>query len=231
MFNTARYAFLLLRVAGIKVFLHHLKRQIYSRDILYGLEKDLNNCDRRILVPFVYTLQRASQLDMHELVSETCSESKNSTHELLSRSWFFQRGFHDCYVGRTSDARRLCFIGWLVSIADSKALKDGFEGRMPCLGEREVLLENCYTFEQFRGKGVMPSAVNELAGIARKRGFQRLITYVRKDNRASLRAFQKLQYERFEEVLEIKLLFMTRRSTIPAGRRVSIQEESECAIR
>jgi len=60
----------------------------------------------------------------------------------------------------------------------------------------------------------MPSAVGQLCGIARSQGFKRLITYVRRDNRASLRAFEKLGFRKFGEDPELKLLFLTRRKHI-----------------
>ena len=86
----------------------------------------------------------------------------------------------------------------------------GFGNRLPELKKDEVLLENCYTFEKYRGKGIMPALVCELQKKAAGK-FQRMLTYVRQDNSASLRVFEKLEYKKFEEASELKLFFRTLR--------------------
>ena len=55
----------------------------------------------------------------------------------------------------------------------------------------------------------MPSVLVELWEMARSQGLKRLITYVRPDNIASLRVFEKLGFSKFEEIPELKLFFFT----------------------
>jgi ribosomal protein S18 acetylase RimI-like enzyme len=188
-----------------------LGRQLYSRDTLLGLEQDLETKVVLLSSRFTYSLQPASEKDIEELLTKAKTESKASAHELIERKWFYESGFCDCYVARTTDAGELCFIAWLVSPKDSSVMSQGFRSRLPSLKEDELLLENCYTFERYRGNGIMPSVVGRLCELARSQGFKRLITYVRQDNRASLRAFDKLGLRKFEEIPELKLLFFTRR--------------------
>ena len=207
----ARYAALLFKIGGPKVFLHHLGRQIYSRDILVGLEKDLDTNSVQVPSRVEYSLRQASQEDMEEVLSKAKAESKESAHELIERKWFYESGFRDCYVARTTDAGELCFIAWLVSANDDNLVNQGFGSRLPALKRDELLLENCYTFEKYRGNSIMPSVLVELSQLARTKGFKRMITYARQDNMASLRVFEKLGFRKFEEIPELKLLFFTGR--------------------
>jgi GNAT superfamily N-acetyltransferase len=207
--KTISYATRLLRTGGIRVFFAQLKRQIYSRDALFGFEKALLAGSSRVKRQVPFILAQAKSQDIEELVTRAQAESRDSVHELLERKWFYESGFHDCYIARNTDNGEPYGIAWLIS--PEEAGKDGFTSRLPELKKDEVLLENCYTFEKYRGKGIMPAMVDELCEKALARKFQRLITYIRLDNLASLRVFDKLEFKKFEEISELKFLFRTKR--------------------
>ena len=205
------YGALLLKIGGPKAFVSQLRRQIYNKDVLFGLEKDLYANGTRVSSSLQYVLRQASEKDVKELLAKAKAESKESVHELIQRKWFYECGFRDCYAARIADTGELCFVAWLISAKDSNLVKQGFNSRLPSLEEDELLLENCYTFEKYRGNNIMSSVLSELWELARNKGFKRLITYVRPDNVASLRVFEKLRLRKFEEILELKLFFFTRR--------------------
>ena len=211
-FKAMRYAALLLKLGGPKAFLFQLRRQIYSRDILFGLETNSDTDKVAVTSRLQYSLAPASEKDIEEVVLKAETESEESAHELIQRKWFYECGFHECYMARTADTRDPCFLAWIISSKDSSVVNQGFKSRLPSLQEDELLLENCYTFEQYRGNGIMPSALSELWETAISKGFKRMITYVRQDNKASLRAFEKLGFRKFDEIRERKLLFFTKRN-------------------
>jgi GNAT superfamily N-acetyltransferase len=205
------YAALLLKIGGLKAFFTQLRRQIYSKDILFGLEKDLDANIAQVSSRLPHSLRQASETEMEELITKAKAESKESVHELIERKWFYECGFCDCYAARTTDTGDLCFVAWLVSAKNGHLVNRGFKSRLPRLGEDELLLENCYTFEKYRGNGIMPSVLVELRELARSKGCKRLIAYVRQDNAASMRVFEKLAFRQFDKVPELKLFFFTRR--------------------
>lgn len=207
--RSAHYAGLLVQIGGPKAFLTQLGRQLYSRCIFFGLEKDLDTNNLRISSLVPYSWQKASDKDIDELLATAKVESKESAHELLKRKWFFECGFHDCYVARTADTGELCFIGWLLSDKDDDLISSGFKGRLPRLKKEEVLLENHYTLERYRGKNIFPSAVVKMCRLAKDTGHKRMIAYVRKDNTACLKALNRLNFGKFGEISELKLLFFT----------------------
>jgi hypothetical protein len=204
------YANLYFKLCGPKAFFRQLMRQIYSRDVLYGLEKDLNETITPVASTVEYSLRHAKKGDLEEVLTRARTESKESSYELIQRKWFYESGYHDCYVGTTADGD-LCHIQWLVSTkADGEALTN-FHSRMPRLEGDEILTENVYTFEKYRRNRVMLSIEAELCKLARDRGYNRIIGYVRRDNVVALEAFNKSGFRKFEEVPELKFLFLTRR--------------------
>ncbi|UCB42523.1 MAG: GNAT family N-acetyltransferase [Dehalococcoidales bacterium] len=206
-----RYSVLLLNAGGPKVFFRHLGRQIYSRETYFGLQKALDfNC---VEVPsrLEYTLRPVSQDDIKEVLSVVREESKESAHDLIQRAWFYESGFHNCYVARTTDTDQLCHIQWLVSAeADKEAIRN-FGSRLPTLKDDEILIENMYTFEKYRGNYIMSSLTTRLCEMARNKGFKRALAYVRPDNTASLKGLESIGFSKFEEISEYKVLFSTQR--------------------
>ena len=209
--RTVRYAIKLLKLAGPEVFIRQFMRQIYSRDTLISLEKDLDTGGSQISSKIPYHLQRLSEGDLAEIFYNVKTRPKREIIELVQREWYYQCGFLDGYVARTIDSQKPCCLAWLVSADGEDFVSKGFKDRLPGLKKDEIILANLYTYENYRGKNLMPSVVNELCSIVKKRGFRRIIAYVRKDNTASLRLFEKLGFRKFEETPELKFLFYTRR--------------------
>jgi len=206
-----RYGILLIKNGGLRLFWHHLKRQIYGKSTFRVLERDLQTDNGHIPCGIEYSLRPASKEDMEEVLRISRSESRESVYDLMQRKWFYESGFHDCYVARTADTNDPCHIQWLVSSADDHVVSRGFRSRFPRLREGEVLIDNVFTFEKHRGKRIMPSVMVELSQMARRKGFKRMLTYVREDNISSLKGFERAGFKKFEKMRQIRFLFYTRR--------------------
>ena len=213
-FRKVRYGILLIKNGGLWLFWHHLKRQIYGKSTFWVLERDLQTDNGHIPCGIEYSLRPASKEDMEEVLRISRSESRESVYDLIQRKWFCESGFYDCYIARTADTNDPCYIQWLVTSANVHMVSRGFRCRFPRLREDEVLVENVYTFEKYRGKGVMPSAIDVLSRLARRKGFKRMLTCVREDNTYSLRGFEKAGFKKFGEIREIRFLFSIRRKQL-----------------
>jgi GNAT superfamily N-acetyltransferase len=105
---------------------------------------------------------------------------------MLARKTFYDKGFHDCYIGRTLDSNEMCSIVWQVTFRDVERTRS--ENLFPELRQDEAFQENIYTLEKYRGKGIMGSTGRQLDETARKQGFKRMFNYTREDNIPPLRA-------------------------------------------
>ena len=210
-FGEMYYAFMLLRLGGLKVFLKQLRCQIYSRSAQVGFTVDLQRNDiPRIEAKINYTLSLASEQDMNEILQKTKTESEESVQSLVYRRWLYEDGYHNWYIARTADTNELCFMQSVIHPEDDKVVKGRFKGWFPKLKEDEILLEGAYAFEKYRGCRLCDSVASDILDIYRKKGFKRMITYIKKDNVTSLKAAAKTGFTKFEEVPIHKILFFTR---------------------
>ena len=209
-FDFIRYGLLTLRLAGPRIALRNLRHQLYSRTVFLRLTRPLG-----IPCPpssSKYVVEHASPEDMAEFFNKVHGETKEGRHQLLVRKWFYEHGFHNCYITRTSDTNEMCTIRWMITSQD--IIKIGWENRFPKLKEDEVLLDNVYTLERFRRKGAQHTSIYQLGEILQSQGFRRLISYVAEDNIPSLKAVKKQGNQVFERVLERHVLFHVTRKTI-----------------
>ena len=128
----------------------------------------------------------ASSEDVLQFLRLMAGEGKESRYAMLVRKSFYEKGFNNCYIGRTIESGEMASITWLVAPADLK--KTRFEHRYPFLKEDEMIAENIYTLEKFRGKGVMEATGLQEEAIAAKQGFKRILFIVREDNVSSLKS-------------------------------------------
>lgn len=209
-----RYTFLIIQKAGLGIFLHQLRRQFYSRTIFLGLEKLLGEGASSPPSSDKYRLALASPADIDEFFEKMEHETKELRYELLARKWFYECGFHNCYVVRTTDTNELCHVRWMVTSQDNEVIDASFQNRLPRLKKDEVLMENIFTFKEYRAKGITTSIGLQMAEIARKQGFRRIMAYVAEDNIPSLRACKTQGFQVFEKILERHVLFRATRKTI-----------------
>jgi ribosomal protein S18 acetylase RimI-like enzyme len=205
-FKKFRYAVLLGRIAGLNVLARELRRQIYSRSYYVGVEKDLAKPSLDVRTDVEYILQRGKQTDIDEILSIAKTASKASGYELVMRIMFYDSGFRNFYVARTTENGELCYIAWLLSCAEHPELRDGFKG-IPPLEENEVLLFNLFAFEKYRGKGLASSVDTQLCKIAMENGYERAIAYPPANNIAAVKALEKIGFKKCCWKFERRFLF------------------------
>ncbi len=207
----SRYVLRVLKIIGPGMFLRQLKGRIYSRTAFIGLEKDLNAESVPVQCRIEYTLHPGTEEDMEEVLQKTKSESKESARELLRRKSFYESGFRNFYVARTGDTNEICHIKWMITADDNDVIRNSSGNTLPLLKAGEVIVENTFTFEKYRRTRIGAAVRRDLAEMARKKGFKRMIGYVERDNPASLRSFIIDGYHQFEEIDELRFLFLIKR--------------------
>ena len=95
--------------------------------------------------------------------------------------------------------------------------KHGFKGRFRELKAGDALVENIYTFEKYRGKKIMSSVLVRIANSLKQNGFKRMLAYIRQNNIDSLqKTYERIGFQKFEEILERKLFFFCYTRTVMA---------------
>lgn len=218
-------AFVLLRTVGPRVFFEQLRRHIYSQHLQIIFEKNLeeNNARARNECRINYSLRLATKEDMDEVFQKVKTESKEAVQMLLHRKWLYDCGFRNWYIARTTDTNELCFVQGIIQPEDNKLIDGDLRNWFQKLKEGEALLEGAYTFEKYRGNRLCDSVANDIFEIYRKLGFKRIITYVKSDNVASLRAAEKTGFKKFGELSVLKILFFTIRKKARTRLRTQLR--------
>lgn len=212
--SIVRSAFELLKVGGFKEFGYQLRRQIYSRHIQIGLTKELEETVRAPVASNTgYYIRLASPQDMEESFQKASTESKESARLLLSRKWLYHRGLRNWYIARTVATDEPCFIQGVIQPEENEFIEARLKNWFPRLQEDEILLEGAYTFEKYRGNRLHPVVLADILDIYCKRGFHRVITYIEKNNIASLKGAARLGFIPFQETPVLKILFFTKRES------------------
>jgi GNAT superfamily N-acetyltransferase len=184
------------------------RRWFWSDDSGVGLRRELVEPirARKPRVPLrVRPLQpgeEAAFVETHGARGEDVLDRVNAAHLLDS-------GLRTCYVA-VDEQERPVYMQYLVFPDENERLDEVFGGLIPPLEQEEALLEFAYTLEEHRGLGVMPYAVAELAAEARRRGADRLVTFVPARNPTVLRFFQRIGFEPFSRRSERYRLFRRR---------------------
>jgi hypothetical protein len=190
------------RLLGPFLFFQNLGRQLSSVTPYFVLVHELDGLlrsDEKV------SLELASSEDVASFFGLMAKESRRSRYELLVRREFYEKGFHDCYIGRMTNTREMCSIGWFVTSRDIQ--KTGSENYYPQLKADEVLGENIYILEKFRGKGVASSSARQHRAIARKLGYDRMLFYIREDNIPSLSLSMNVGDRICQRIVRHKRLF------------------------
>jgi RimJ/RimL family protein N-acetyltransferase len=177
----------------LKSFIREIARRIYAKVHFIRLELNIDRALPKISSSIDFYLEPASPSDIQNLLQIARDLSRSSAYDLVARKFFYDSGFHDCYVGKTKAAKDPCYLGWLLSVKKNPALQDGFKG-IPPLKEDEVLLYNLFVFDKYRGKGVASSADAQLCEIARQNGFKRAVVYPLKSNPAAIKSLKKIGF-------------------------------------
>lgn len=158
----------------------------YSDSVSIGLRRDLNIpfTGPQAKLPLVVRPLAASD-DLSSLDSAPGLSADEAFWRLGQRR-LLQSGLQTCYVAVTPDGKP-CYMQWVIPASQNHLLRAVFGNLYPVLGPDEALLEGAYTPEAYRGKGIMGSAMAEVASRAAEYGARWVITFVDEQNQASVK--------------------------------------------
>jgi hypothetical protein len=220
-YKRLKHAIIAAELGGISYLLSETARRAYRRETFIGLKEYLNGAEIEVPCKIEYSLQLASKEDIAEAFLHIRSEGKDAFFDLLQRKWFYESGFHNCYIARSVPSNEICYMGWTVSLKDDNAASPIFRKSFPWLGTRDIQFEHCYAFKKYRGNQIMSSVTNQLLKIARENGFELAIAYVLSDNISSIKAFERTGFKKYEEIRRTKLLSYTHYKIIQLATPVS----------
>ena len=188
--NSIQTTWVLLRAARFRILFQELRRRIYSDRITYGLVRDLSLDCEAPQSRIAMTVRPLRRDDVPGLLAISREQNSSDIYDRIRRQHLIDYGIETCYVAVTEDGDP-CFMQWLIGPDQNERIYEFFGGEYPGLKPDEMLMENAFTPEKYRGKGVMASAMWMIAAYATARKARRIITFVGDSNIASLKGCQR----------------------------------------
>lgn len=170
--------------------IRRLKQGPYDRRVLIGLRRDT-------AVPFAapqakipISLRPFRPDDMPNLFSETTAATERERVDIAWRLQMSEQGaLHSrCFVAVDEITGRPCHIQWLTT-GYSDVIRTA--AALPVLQRDEVLLENAYTADTYRGMGIMSAVTAQIAERGAEQGARYVVAFIDQHNTASLRGGQR----------------------------------------
>ena len=179
----------ILQYLDLRTFVSKLLYQLFSCNTYYLLELETHREMDPLPAKMSFNMNVATQLDMEQIFRKIGLSSGITAYELIARKRFHKIGFKYCWVARLNGTHDIAYMQWMITPQENHLLEN-----LPLLHKlqpNEALLENAFTFEEYRGLGIMPAVMREIAGKAKSMGYGKVSTYVEKNNAASLRGCPK----------------------------------------
>jgi GNAT superfamily N-acetyltransferase len=175
-----------------------LKRQIHQSWESYGLRRDLANAHLAPQAKIAIAIRELSVWDIDRLLPRDGSGLiRKERLEIANRIEHLAARIPTCYVAIEQETDKPCYMQWLMGSRYNDQIQSFFRGRFPVLSRDQALLENAYTPPTYRGQGIMSAAMSLIAQKAQETGARYVLTFVARDNTASLKGCAKAGFYPF----------------------------------
>lgn len=176
--------------------------RLLSIDHYYIMKRNLKLDD--FAVPDKMKMLPICKTDIPQILEEQVRMNDSDKRQILSRIMFLKSGFENCHVIMVNG--KIAHMQWIIYPTENGIIKDKYASKFYPLSDKQVMIENAFTFPSFRGFGYLTSGTFQLLDMARAKGYQSSLCYIRKDNIASLNEFAKMGFKITAIVPEYKLL-------------------------
>ena len=194
--NKLAFTIKLIKKDEFKFIWKAFLRRIHSEETAFGFKRDLN-------------IELSKPSVLIDITTRVFKESDdvffidNANDGLIAQ-------FKTCYVATTKEDHP-CSRLWLIDAFQNKKLKKVWGDNFPQLNKDEVLLENVFTIPKFRGMGIMPSFMDQIAKKSKNQGANYAITFGAVNNTNTSRSFK---YAGFNPYILRKVKWLLFRKTI-----------------
>lgn len=189
---------------GCKGLFRLVLSRLFSINHYFVLKLNLNSLSS-------YPIKREPSGDVSIINSEDLQMIKETIkllgsddrREILARIQFYERGFQNCYIMKVNN--KIAFIQWLIYPSENNTIRKYYKRIFYPLHSKQVMLENAFTFPEFRGYGYLSYVSRYLLNIAKMDGYKSAIGYVKKNKIASLNEFLLMGFKIIKLLKEQKI--------------------------
>ena len=148
-------------------------------------------------------IQKSDYVKLLDFTHQTSQhEIKN---RLVGKAWLMS-GIKTCYVTETEE-KIPCHLQWMIGPEENSRLSRFTGGGLPHMSDNEVILENAFTTEAYRRKGIEMWTVKQLLEKAVVCGAGRVILFVRDTNTVTRKIVRRLGFVPYLKKTDRRILF------------------------
>lgn len=204
----------LIRTGRFSDLWNQLSYRLNSTSFSYGLHRELHQpfSPRPAKIDISVRLMKEGDVDTildHEELKRSFPELVNKRRKLA------EANIPDGFVAVTDDDTP-CYMQWLMGPDQNERIASFFGKSFPKLKKDEALIEGAFANPTFRGNGVMPEAMSEIAMQANQiKGVRRVITFVGAGNIPSLKGCKRAGFSPYVLKKDRRFLFQHKVSFHP----------------
>ncbi len=193
--NRFSNAFNLLKGGYYSIFIEEFLKRVYSESLSFGLQRDLDTHFEAPKARIRISIRSLRREDVDKILESTPENPINPRITTNQRT-MVNANFKSCYVVENIDEEP-CYLQWLIGYSENEKLLEHFGGIFPRLNKGEALLEGAFSKPEFRGLGIMPSAMAQIAEKGITISARWIKTYVNVTNIASLKGCKRSGFTPF----------------------------------
>jgi len=182
-----------------------LASRVLSVDHYYVLRRNLMEAESEPSpVTGKMEISPINDADIGAIVKSLDSCTPAEKRDVLAYLLFYQSGFKNCYVIRRDD--RVAYMQTLIYPEENDLIAHRYRSKFYPLKDTQVMIENVFTFQPFRGLGCLQSGTRQLLELARAKGYRSAVCYIRKDRILSLNEFVRMGFKITRLMPEYKVM-------------------------
>ena len=207
----------LLRKKQYSLILDELRHRVFFTSRFIGFQRDphtppdIPDVDLKLNIR---PIQKSDYVMLFNFTPQTLPlEIK---YRLVGRAWLMS-GIKTCYVTEI-DEKIPCHLQWMIGPEENGRLLKFTNGGLPSINDNEVLLENAFTIEAYRRRGIEIWTVKRLLEKAVAIGARRAILFVRDTNTVTQKIVQRLGFVPYLIKTDHRFLFLRKISFQPISK-------------
>lgn len=179
---------------------HHIYQgliaRIYSKVTSFGLEYDNRGSTYNTLASNTLNIRIFNSNDINQL------------QEKMRHIRLVEADIQTCYIAE-DEQQQAVFRQWVFKHDQNHRIKNYFGNLFPKLETNEALLEGGFTHPDYRGQSIMAKSILNIINLKENKDIHRYITFVDKDNIASIKGLYKAGFRPY--ILRQESWFLFRR--------------------
>jgi hypothetical protein len=207
----------LLRKRQYSLIIDEIWHRVFSSSRFIGFQRDPQS---PLVIPDVklnLNIRPIQTSDYEKLLDFTHQTSRHDIKYMLVEKAWLMTGMKTCYVTETED-KTPCHLQWMIGPEENNRLSKFIGDSLPRISDKEVLLENAFTTEAYRRRGIEMWTVKQLLKKATARGAERVILFIRDTNTVTQKIVQRLGFVPYLEKMDRRFLFFRKINFQPISK-------------